>query len=88
MSVRVIMVPHQMYGAEAYQYFSEHKESRPWCTTNLSVKYIFNPRRACAARVTVLGPCVSLSVCLSVCLLSYIHSQTTAYETAHERTEY
>ena len=29
----------------------------------------FNPRRACAARVTVLG---SVCVCLSVCLLSHI----------------
>ena len=27
-----------------------------------------NPRRACAARVTVLGLCVCLSVCLSICL--------------------
>ena len=30
-------------------------------------KHIINPRRACAARVTVLG-----SVCLCVCLLSHI----------------
>ena len=30
--------------------------------------YIFNPRRACAARVTVVGLCVCLSVCLFVCL--------------------
>ena len=43
--------------------------------------YIINPQRACAARVMVLGPCVSLSVCLFV----YIHSHTTGYETAHER---
>ena len=27
---------------------------------------VINPRRACAARVTVLGPSVCLSVCLSV----------------------
>ena len=37
---------------------------------------IINPRRACAARVTVLGPCVSLSVCLSVsvfvCLSTFV----------------
>ena len=32
---------------------------------------IFNPRRACAARVTVVG-FVCVSVCLSVCLLSHI----------------
>ena len=30
---------------------------------------LINPRRACAARVTVLGLCVCVSVCLSVCLL-------------------
>ena len=47
----------------------------------LSLVEVINPRRACAARVTVLGPCVSLSVCLSVC----IRSQTTGYNTAHER---
>ena len=29
---------------------------------------IINPRRACAARVTVVGLCVCLFVCLSVCL--------------------
>ena len=30
----------------------------------------FNPQRACAARVTVLGLCVSVSVCLSVTTFS------------------
>ena len=29
---------------------------------------IVNPRRACAARVTVVVLCVCLSVCLSVCM--------------------
>ena len=33
--------------------------------------YIINPRRACAARVTVVGS-VCLCVCVSVCLLSHI----------------
>ena len=28
-----------------------------------------NPRRACAARVTVLGLCVCVCVCVCVCLL-------------------
>ena len=39
-----------------------------WTTglTLLSLKIIFNPRRACAARVTVLGLSVCLSVCVSV----------------------
>ena len=41
---------------------------------------IINPRRACAARVTV----VVLSVCLSVCLCTF-YSWTTGYETAYER---
>ena len=33
---------------------------------------LVNPRRACAARVTVLGLCVCLFVCLSVCLSTTI----------------
>ena len=35
--------------------------------------YIINPRRACAARVTVVGLCVCLSVCLSVCRRLFSH---------------
>ena len=42
--------------------------------------YIINPRCACAARVTVLG----LSVCLSVCLSVDAYSGTTGYEAAYE----
>ena len=42
---------------------------------------LVNPRRACAARVTVLGLCVCLSVCLSV----DDYSRTTGYEAAYER---
>ena len=38
---------------------------------------IINPRRACAARVTVLGLCVYLSV--------NNYSRTTGYEAAYER---
>ena len=38
-----------------------------------------NPRRACAARVTVVV------LCLSVCLSVYDYSRTTGYEAAHER---
>ena len=33
---------------------------------------IINPRRACAARVTVVGLCVCLFVCLFVCLSTTI----------------
>ena len=40
-----------------------------------------NPRRACAARVTV----VVLCVCLFVCLFVSIYSRTTGYEAAYER---
>ena len=35
-------------------------------------RIIINPRRACAAWVTVLGLCVCLFVCLSVCLSTTI----------------
>ena len=42
---------------------------------------IINPRRACAARVTVVVLCVCLSVCLSV----RDYSRTTGYEAAYER---
>ena len=45
------------------------------------VSYIINPRRACAARVTVVGLCV----CLSVCLCVDDYSRTTGYEAAYER---
>ena len=41
---------------------------------------VINPRRACAARVTV----VVLSVRLSVRLCTF-YSRTTGYETAYER---
>ena len=42
---------------------------------------VINPRRACAARVTV----VVLCVCVSVCLCVYYYSRTTGYEAAYER---
>ena len=38
-------------------------------------KLIINPRRACAARVTVLCLFVCLSVCLSVCQLQHSRPQ-------------
>ena len=49
------------------------------------VPLFINPRRACAARVTVVVLCVCLSVCLSVCLFVYYYSRTTGYEAAYER---
>ena len=42
---------------------------------------LVNPRRACAARVTVIGLCV----CLFVCLFVDNYSHTTGYEAAYER---
>ena len=37
-------------------------------TVLYSTASVINPRRACAARVTVLGLSICVSVCLSVCL--------------------
>ena len=45
--------------------------------------HIINPRRACAARVTVVVLCVCVSVCVCVCVYDY--SRTTGYEAAYER---
>ena len=42
---------------------------------------VINPRRACAARVTV----VVLCVCVCVCVCVYDYSRTTGYEAAYER---
>ena len=39
----------------------------------VAIVIIVNPRRACAARVTVVGLCVCLSVCLSVCRRLFSH---------------
>ena len=44
-----------------------------------------NPRRACAARVTVVGLRVCLFACLFVCLFVDDYSRTTGYEAAYER---
>ena len=41
--------------------------------------HLVNPRRACAARVTVVVLCVCVSVCV------YDYSRTTGYEAAYER---
>ena len=47
---------------------------------------LINLRRACAARVIVVVPCVCVCVCLSVCLsVCYHYSGTTGYEAAKER---
>ena len=50
-------------------------------TCNLTIVCLFiNPRRACAARVTVVVLCVCLSV--------YDYSRTTGYEAAYERYQH
>ena len=36
---------------------------------------VINPRRACAARVTVLGLCVSVCVCVCVCVCGRLFSR-------------
>ena len=51
---------------------------------NLHIDSIINPRRACAARVTV----VVLCVCPSVCLFVHDYSRTTGYEAAYERYQH
>ena len=44
---------------------------------------LINPRRACAARVTVVGLCVCVCVC--VCLSATILALQAIYEAAYER---
>ena len=39
----------------------------PTCIS-VAVPSVFNPRRACAARVTVVALCVCVCVCVCVCL--------------------
>ena len=54
------------------------------CMIRYWLSIIINPRRGCAARVTVLGLSVCLSVRLSVCLFVRVSSRTTGYEEANE----
>ena len=49
------------------------------CSCLLLKVVIINPRRACAARVTVVV------LCVSVCLFVSDYSRTTGYEAAYER---
>ena len=46
-----------------------------------NIPVIVNPRRACAARVTVLGLCVCVCVCLCVCVC-------VCYSTSHFKRAY
>ena len=43
-----------------------------WYMDGAGSDMFINPRRACAARVTVVGLCVCLFVCLFVCLSTTI----------------
>ena len=49
----------------------------------IDVQELINPRRACAARVTVVVLCFCVSVCVCVCVYDY--SRTTGQEAAYER---
>ena len=51
----------------AFFFLSPHLAPFLLCCTPVSVH---DPRRACAARVTVVGLCVCLSVCLSTTILA------------------
>ena len=57
----------------AYCKFRCGNQHMSTCTVTHSIIYIINPRRACAARVTVLGLSFRLSVCLSVCYHVFCH---------------
>jgi len=47
---------------------------------------LVNPRRACAARVTVLGLCVCVCVCVCVSVSTY--SLPTATKPAHQQYQW
>ena len=66
---------YRLYGPKAYV------DKMKVITDSMMSSGLINPRRACAARVTVLVLCVCLSVCLSVSN----YSRTTGYEAAYER---
>ena len=59
------------YAFSLHNYIEGGKVSQNVPCVGMSVRMgvfsIINPRRACAARVTVLGLSFCLSVCLSVC---------------------
>ena len=46
---------------------------------------LINPRRACAARVTVVVLCVCVCVCVCVCLRLFSDYRLRGYEAAYER---
>ena len=53
---------YRLYGPKAYV------DKMKVITDSMMSSGLINPRRACAARVTVVVLCVCLSVCLFVCL--------------------
>ena len=53
---------YRLYGPKAYV------DKMKVITDSMMSSGLINPRRACAARVTVVVLCVCLSVCLSVCM--------------------
>ena len=46
---------------------------------------VINPRRTCAARVTVLGLCVCLCVCVCVCVCFYAYFSAMGNEADSEQ---
>ena len=46
---------------------------------------VINPRRACAARVTVLGLCACLCVCVCVCVCVYAYFSAMGNEADSEQ---
>ena len=47
---------------------------------------LVNPRHACAARVTVLGLCVSVCVCVCVCVCLCVHADDYSRAPGYKRT--
>ena len=80
---------YRMYRAKNYRYKKALRGGLRACN-NLPqppkiVVLLINPRRACAARVTVLGLSFRLSVRLSVCLSVTTFSPATRNKTAKKR---
>ena len=56
-----------------YMYNVQYHVHNIICCIIVTLLYIFNPRRTCAARVTVLGLSFCPSVCPSVCYHIFCH---------------
>ena len=63
LSFLYLFLPISIFPLPIFTYF--YLSSTPFCVP-VFIQLCLNPRRACAARVTVVVLCVCLSVCLSV----------------------